>query len=230
MGNDAYDEILAKFARKGAEIIRTDPRTHYQKIGQKARGPMVPGYIPIDRAPLLTTISYHPIESSLQSPERTEARTRARELLLRWGETGGVAEYVEAYRARMAFRDQVAFNRRWLDPLLAMLEIRPDEIAWLPLIKCPLMEDDKVDKEDRTQDLHALWDQLELIRPTAVLIQSKKAYDVVGKRLDNLKFIRVHPMQNLSRYRNENEKEQELITLCKELKPEIDSLIRERGR
>ncbi len=230
MGNGSYDNILADFARVGADIIRTDPRVHYEKIGHKARGPMVPGYIPIDRPPLLTTISYHPIESSWQSTERTDARTHARQLLLRWGETAGVAEYVEAYSARMAFRDQVAFNRRVLDPLLETLEIRPEETAWLPLVKCPLMADEKVDKEDRTRDLYSLWDQLSIIRPAVVLVQAKEVYNVVGKRLDSLPFIRVHPVQTLSRFTSADERKEELMTLVKELKPEIDKLVRERGR
>jgi hypothetical protein len=229
MGNaGSYDKVLADFARMGAEIIQTDPHAHYERIGRNARQKMVPGYIPIDQPPLLTMISYYPNEAGLPSFEWANAQRH----FLRWGETGDVADYIEAYRGWLAFRDQVPFNRKWLAPLLEALCVRYEEMAWLPLVKCPLPAGTAVDKEgmDIYRDRTLLSDQVNIIKPAVVLVQGKVVHDVIGPWLDNLQFIRTHAVQRIPQYRPKADMAQrDLDALVKELKPHIECLRAERS-
>lgn len=221
-----YDQILVEFARTGSDIIRTDPRTHYERIGKDARRPMEPGFIPIDKPPLLTAISYYPNETELSSSEYEDARRH----FLRWGETGDVSDYRDAYRGWLGFRDQVPFVRRWEATLFEMLGLRSEETAWLPLVKCPLPAGTAVDKEgmDILRDRDLLWAQLKLIKPEVVLIQGSVVYDAIGRRLDNLKFVRAHPLQKIPQFAKAGMVEQQLQSLVKELRPHIDRLRSER--
>lgn len=221
-----YEKVLADFARMGAKIIQTDPHTHYERIGRDAQRKMVPGYIPIDQPALLTTISYYPNEANLRSYEWADAQWQ----FLRWGETGNVADYIEAYRAWLAFREQLSFNRKWLTPLLEALCIGYEETAWLPLVKCPLPARTSVEKEgmDIYRDRFLLWDQVNLIKPAVVLVQGKVVNDVIGQWLDNLQFIRAHEVQKIPQHRKAAMAQRELDALVETFKPHIERLRAER--
>lgn len=221
-----YREVVAEFARMGADIINTDAQTRYERIGKDAHRRLEPGFIPIGAQPLLTAISYYPNETDLPSPEYANARAH----FDRWAETGSVEDYEAAYRGWLSFRDQVPFYRRWEDPLLERLGVCPDETAWLPLVKCPLPAGTAVDREgiDIARDRNLLWDQLNLVQPEIVLVQGAVVYDVVGRSLDNLKFVRCHPLQKIPQYPKGDMMQKQLEDLVRQLKPHIDSLRAQR--
>lgn len=220
----SYERTVAEFAEMGSEIIRLDPVSHYKRLRPASR-PLEPGFIPLDRPPILTTISYYPNETQLPSEEYMHGH----ESFKMWGSQGDVDSYSSAYRAWLSYRDQIPFFRKWEAPLYEALGIRPDETAWLPLIKCPLpagtnVEKIDIDGVDTGRDLELLWKQLNLIKPGIVLVQGAITYDMVGRRLDNLKFIRLHPMQKIPQYPKAEMMSEQLARLKRELEPHIASI------
>jgi hypothetical protein len=210
----------------GSEIIRLDPRVHYQDLGKNANRALEPGYIPIDRPPLLTTISYYPNETELSSSEFVSAR----QAFKRWGELGDIDSYRSAYSAWQAFRERIPFYRKWEAPLYEALDIRSEDTAWLPLVKCPLAAKTPIDGDgiDVFRDLALLWDQLNLLRPSVVLIQGAVVDAVVGKRLDNLSFIKSRSVQKIPQQPTSDMMQEQVARLVRELRPQIDALRCER--
>lgn len=224
---DSYQDVVAEFARMGGAIIRLDPRKHYERLGDGARRPLEPGFIPIDDRPLLTAISYYPNESDLPSPEFEEAKNAFR----KWGSTGGYDDYREAYRLWQSFRHQIPFYRRWEAPLFEKLSLHSRETAWLPLVKCPLPARAAIDRDgiDVARDLHILWDQLNLLKPELVLIQGAVVNEILGKRLTNLKFIRAHAVQKIPQQASSVMMKEQLESLTHQLRPHIDALREQRA-
>ena len=220
----SYKEIVRSFAQHGADIIRTDARTHYEHIGKNARRPLEPGFIPLDRPPMLTAISYYPNESDIASVEFNEARTAFNE----WGASGNIEDYERAYTGWLAFRKQIPFYRRWEAPLFERLGIRDEETAWLPLVKCPLPAGTAVDKEgmDVFRDRNVLWEQLLMVRPAVILVQGAVVYDIVGKSLDNLDFVRRHALQKIPQFAKSAMMEQQIDDLTRILAPAIEQMPR----
>ncbi|MFN2450297.1 MAG: hypothetical protein ABR508_11020 [Candidatus Baltobacteraceae bacterium] len=171
---------------------------------------------------MLTAISYYPNESNLPSHEYEFARAAFQ----RWGQTGEVSDYVATYTGWLQFRDQVPFYRRWEAPLFEALGVRSEETAWLPLVKCPLPAGTAVDREgmDIMTDRNLLWDQLNVIRPKIILVQGAVVDDVVGRSLDNVKFVRVHRVQKIPQYPKDAMLREQVERLVSELKPHIDAL------
>lgn len=223
---DPYQDVVSEFARMGATIIRLDPRSHYEQLGDGARRPLEPGFIPIDGRPILTAISYYPNESDLPSTEFAEGR----DAFQNWGRTGNVDDYREAYHRWQSFREQIPFYRRWEAPLFERLGIQSRETAWLPLIKCPLPARTAIDRDgiDVARDIHLLWDQLTLLKPEIVLVQGAVVYEILGKRLENLKFIRAHAVQKIPQQASNAMMNDQLESLTRKLRPHIEAFREQR--
>ena len=222
-----YRHVVSRFASIGSEIIRLDPKTHYERLGHDARRPLEPGFIPVAQRALLTAISFYPNESDLPSEEYASARAS----FAQWGSTGTYDDYAKAYDTWQAFRQQIPFYHRWEAPLYDRLGLKPAETAWLPLVKCPLPARTRIDRNgiDITRDMHLLWDQLTLLKPEIILIQGAVVSDVLGKRLDNLKFIRAHPVQKIPQQISSLKMGEQMDELVRVLGPQIEALRAERA-
>jgi hypothetical protein len=169
-------EILEKFAAQGKSIIGLDPRARYEGVGKSARRPLEPGFIPVDAPARVVTVTYYPNESELPN----EAFQSARKTFVRWGETGSVEDYIAAYRDWVELLPSIPFHRKWNSAVFDQLGIGNDQFAWLPLIKCPLPAETDPSEDDIYRDKLLLWDQLWLLKPSVLLIQGLRTYDVVA--------------------------------------------------
>jgi hypothetical protein len=170
-----YSEVVERFAALGAKIYQIDPVEHYSSIGGRASRPLEPGFIPPDAAARVVTVSYYPNASELNSAEYRASR----ESFDAWGRSGAVADYRRAYSDWIAMLPQIPFHRDFNVPVFTALDIAPTEIAWLPLVKCPLPARTAVDEHDIFRDRMLLWEQLSMLRPRVILAQGLEAYNVV---------------------------------------------------
>lgn len=170
-----YADIVRAFAALGSQIFQADPRAHYRYIGQYAKRPLEPGFIPLDKPPKIVTVSLYPNEASLPSQQYAESRAS----LEAWGKSGSVDDYERAYGDWISTLPQIPFFRDFNAPILEKLGIAVTEFAWLPLIKCPLPPRTAVPEDDLIADRTWLWEQMYPIRPSVILAQGKEPYQVV---------------------------------------------------
>jgi len=84
------------------------------------------------------------------------------------------------------------------------------------------------DGVDVFRDLALLWDQLNVLRPSVVLIQGAVVDVVVGKRLDNLSFIKSRSVQKIPQQPTSDMMHEQVARLVRELRPQINALRCER--
>jgi hypothetical protein len=171
-----YAEVVRAFALLGAQIFQADPRQRYRYIGQHAKRPLEPGFIPLDKPPRIVTVSLYPNEASLPSPAFADSRSS----IEAWGKSGSVDDYERAYRDWIATLPEIPFYRDFNAPIFAELGIAATEFAWLPLIKCPLPPRTAIPEDDLIADRTWLWEQMYPMRPQVILAQGKEPYQVVG--------------------------------------------------
>ena len=189
-----YEDILDGFARLGAAIINSDPKKRYSSIGRGVRRPLEPGFIPVDRAPKLVTVSLYPNETIIESSEYAESRAS----MEAWGGSGRVEDYKRAYADWVTTLQQIPFYRDFNAPIFSRVGIDVTEFAWLPLLKCPLPARTPIPEDELRTDRIWLWEQIYPLKPRVILTQGLEP-DRVVRAMCESKFPHKIVLQRIGR-------------------------------
>lgn len=178
-----YQQIVKRFASDGAALIREDIGQRYGGMAYESGRPLEPGFIPVDRRPRITFVTWYPNASDLKRDPNYDRLRRNFEV---WGTSGNMESYRAAYGDWLASLPHIEFYRNNMLPELAAVGVSPSEIAWLPMVKAPHPARSHPHPAVVDKDKDTLWLQLRLLQPAVVVVHGAKAWAALGERIKDV--------------------------------------------
>jgi hypothetical protein len=159
----------------GSQLISSPPADRYGSAASTTR-PLEPGFIPLGKPARLTIVSYYPNAATLNVTGYDESEERFR----RWGARGTVEAYEAAHADWLQTMPRWPFYQKWIHEIITTLGVATEELAWLPLVKLPCLPEAPPLGEMVRLDRSILRQQLELLRPSIIWVQSQEVFENAG--------------------------------------------------
>jgi hypothetical protein len=182
----SYEKCVEAFAAAGADLIAEPIAARYgDLVPVNPERPLEPGFVPPRCRPKIVAVSHYPNDGDLRGKVRDYEALRER--FVKWGADRTVASYRVAYADWLDSVPVIPFHLAHTLPVLKLLGIDADEIAWLPLVKAPMRPRSKPRMAIVRKDRKVTMEQLGLIGPQVVWVQGIVAHDRVGRQIrDNI--------------------------------------------
>jgi hypothetical protein len=210
-----YSEVVREFVSIGAALIRSSIQERYHGLVADHSRPLEPGYIPPGREARVLIVSYYPNASSVPMPAGKHDEQIAN--FAAWGTSGTVAAYCACYRDWLTALNYIPFHKTKTKPILDIVGLKDEDIAWLPLVKAPMKAGSSPGDDIVDIDRDVTWKQIQILRPRIVWIQGFGVEDCVKGLVKERITDQILPTQSLTSYMSAAKRDEERARISRRL-------------